>query len=56
MFQRILERASRSPTVLTTDEDTLFIGSRFQAMLRRNNIVHVLKRSREKLATIDRLR
>jgi hypothetical protein len=55
MFQRILERANRSPTVLTTDEDTVFMGSRFQAMLRRNDIVHVLKRSREDLATIDRL-
>ena len=51
MFQRILERANRAPTVLTTDEDTVFMGSRFQAMLRRNDIVHVLKRSREDLAT-----
>ena len=44
-----------SPTVLTTDEDTVFMGSHFQAMLRRNDIVHVLKRSRDALATIDRL-
>ena len=42
MFQRILERANRSPTVLTTDEDTVFMGSRSQAMLRRNDIGHVL--------------
>ena len=54
-FQRLLERANRSPTVLTTDEDAVFTGSRFEAMLRRNDIVHVLKRSREDLATIDRL-
>ena len=31
MFQRIHERANRPPTVLTTDEDTVFMGSRFQA-------------------------
>ena len=54
-FQRLLERANRSPTVLTTDEDTVFRGNRFEAVLRRNDIVHVLKRSREDLATIDRL-
>jgi hypothetical protein len=41
--------------VLTTDEDSVFIGYRFQAMLKKNDIVHVLKRSREELATIDRL-
>ena len=59
MFQRILERAKtehhQAPTVLTTDEDSVFIGYRFQAMLKKNDIVHVLKRSREELATIDRL-
>ncbi len=59
MFQRILERAKtehhQAPTVLTTDEDSVFISYRFQAMLKKNDIVHVLKRSREELATIDRL-
>ena len=55
MVQRILERAKAAPTVLTTDEDSVFTGGRFQAMLKRNDIVHVLKRSREELATIDRL-
>ena len=54
-FQRLLERANRSPTVLTTDEDAVFRGARFEAVLRRNDIVHVPKRSREDLATIDRL-
>jgi len=54
-FQRLLERANRSPTVLTTDEDAVFRGARFEAVLRSNDIVHVLTRSREDLATSDRL-
>ena len=58
-FDRILARARgedhRAPHVLNTDEDTVFMAKRFQELLKRNHIVHVLKQSREDIATIDRL-
>jgi hypothetical protein len=58
-FERILEQARnenhRPPHVLTTDEDSVFMGNRFQDLLRRNHIAHGLKKSREDIATIDRL-
>ena len=58
-FERVLARAEgedhRAPHVLNTDEDTVFMASRFQSMLERNRIIHVLKSSREDIATIDRL-
>ena len=57
MFQRILDRAKdhRPPHVLTTDSDSAFLAASFQGMLRRNGIVHVLKKSREDISTVDRL-
>ena len=55
VLARAESEGHRAPTMLVTDEDGVFKAPAFQALMKRHNIVHSFKESRNDIGTVDRL-